>query len=292
MNIEKIKKMLDQIESSNKEKISSLVKDIRDELNQDLIYLKNLLRSNEWPEAVPVFQICDNDSYQDKADRAEGIMEILVDEDLNGKKFLDFGCGEGYCAKYIATREAVISVGYDIVQSGTLVWEEKPSNLLLSTNLEEVKNEGPYDFILMYDVIDHAQNPYQVLKDVKNLLAKNGKVHLRCHPWCGRHGGDLYRQINKAFVHLVFTEEELKDMGYVIPYVNKTLYPFNVYSKYIKYAGFNDAKPEIDIQEVEGFFKSNKIIKNRILNKYKSLEWKVNPPNWQLSQCFLDYILT
>ena len=47
--------------------------------------LKILLESDEWPEAVSNFLIC-NETEEDKEDRARGILNLLS-IDLKGKKF-------------------------------------------------------------------------------------------------------------------------------------------------------------------------------------------------------------
>ena len=87
----------------------------------------NLLKSDEWPEAVPEFLICE-DTEEDKSDRAEGILDFMG-LDLDGKKFLDFGCGEGHVAMK-AAESAKVSVGYDQCNTGELIWESEGSYLL------------------------------------------------------------------------------------------------------------------------------------------------------------------
>jgi SAM-dependent methyltransferase len=252
--------------------------------------LKGLLESTSWPEAVFSAQIADDSSESDKMERAEGISDIILPPVL-GKKFLDFGCGEGHVAKHVS-KEAALSVGYDII-SRDPSWENKSEKLLLTTDFEKVKAEGPYDTILIYDVLDHSQeSPEELLIRAKSVLSQEGKIYLRCHPWTGRHGGHAYKKINKAFIHLVFEEKELSELGVVLDHNRKILRPINTYNKAIEDAGLKRSEPEVDTQEVEAFFEENPLVRNRILKSLGLTTWTSDAPAFQMSQCFLDYVLT
>jgi cyclopropane fatty-acyl-phospholipid synthase-like methyltransferase len=287
--------------------------------------LKSLLHSEQWTEAVPAFQIVDQNSEEEKISRAEAIVDILIEDLIENKKVLDFGCGEGHISKYISTEKASISVGYDIEQpkNSKFNWENKENNFLLTTNFEKVKEEGPYDIIILYDVIDHLQGENSkllsrkvsrkegsgfsskdfeinddikteesILSKIKSLINEDGKIYMRCHPWCSRHGGHLYRQINKAFVHLVFTEEELNSMGYKIEETNlKIIFPIIEYEKMILESGLKINKLEIETQQHESFFEKNELISKRI-KKNIPIENGKTFPSYQISQCFHDYILS
>jgi 2-polyprenyl-3-methyl-5-hydroxy-6-metoxy-1,4-benzoquinol methylase len=257
--------------------------------------LKTLLNSSEWPDAVFKVQIADENSEDDKKERAEGIADVILPS-LDQKKFLDFGCGEGHVAKY-AAKNANLSIGYETEKnpSSQLEWEEKKENLLLTTDFEKVKAEGPYDIILIYDVLDHAkgESMTQVLEKAKSVLSDEGNIYLRCHPWASRHGGHAYRKINKAFVHLVLSEEELKEMELELEFNNKVLYPLATYLKAIEDAGLAKVnEEEIDFQDVEPFFSENAVVKERLLKLYGIREWgDSGRPAFQMSQCFVDYVL-
>jgi SAM-dependent methyltransferase len=264
-------------------------------MNKEFENLKELLISSEWPESVLDFQIVDENSEQEKMDRAEGVIDILIQEDLKGKKFLDFGCGEGHMAKYAST-QCLLSVGYDIAdpKTNSFVWEKKENNFLLTKNYENVTKNGPYDVILIYDVIDHIvgnEEQKEVLKKASELLSTDGHIYLRCHPWCSRHGGHLYRQINKAFIHLVFNKDEIKEMGYTIEGpMSNVIYPVLYYAKLVRESGLKPkSEPELERQNVEDYFKNNEIISNRLKKSIPLANDEF--PSFQMSICFIDYIL-
>jgi len=250
--------------------------------------LKSLLESPDWPEAVFELQIADENSESDKDERAAAIAEILLPP-MKDMRFLDFGCGEGHVAKYVSA-EASVSVGYDKTKKGQLIWE-KEDGFLLTVDLEKVRSKAPYDVILLYDVLDHTEDPSEVLKIAKSLLSSDGTIYVRCHPWCGRHGGHAYRSINKAFVHLIFDDEELERLGLSLEPTKKTIYPLKMYEVAIRSAGMDLPEPEVERQEVEGFFRDRDEVSRRILLRFGIPEWQHEKPAFQMSQCFVDYRL-
>lgn len=260
----------------------------------DWAEIRRLLESDEWPQAVFAVQIADDNSERDKQERAEGICDIILPP-LARKRFLDFGCGEGHVATCVS-KEAAVSVGYDLHRppKSQLPWEEKRDGLLLTTDFTRVKQSGPYDAILLYDVIDHSsgESPAEVLSKATEVLAEGGRIYLRCHPWCGRHGGHAYRKVNKAFAHLVLTEDELKSLGVEVEPNIRVTKPLWAYGNAIREAGLvQDSEPEIDSQEVEDFFKDTSVVRDRILKAWGVDKWEHDPPSFQMSQCFVDYVL-
>lgn len=239
-----------------------------------------------WPDAIEPALIC-SDTEEDKFERADGILDLIITRPLTNLRFLDFGCGEGHVVIKSAERGTAVSVGYDIKRTGSAAWEV--DNPLLTTDLEKVAQHGPFDVILLYDVLDHAENisPSEILQQVKSLLAKDGRVYVRCHPWCGRHGGHLYRQINKAFVHLVLTTEELAVLGVTLEHTLKIIRPFWTYKQWVSSAGLVQESQQIVKNPVESFFHTNETIRSRIQTSLRMDTW----PSVQLEQSFVDMVL-
>lgn len=263
----------------------------------DFITLKSLLASDQWPEAIDQNLICAQDSETDKISRAEGILELLVEKDLKNKKFLDFGCGEGHVAYKSLSQEPIVSVGYDKIQSETWSRFGQNDKLIFTTDLETVKQQSPYDIILVYDVIDHItlEESIVVLKQVHDLLETNGTIYLRAHPFCSRHATHLYQTINKAYIHLVFTSQELKNLGYEAPENPHVVYPINQYGEIFKEANLTVSHNNILREKVDVFFKKTPLIKERIRMHYKeSTDKHIRNggfPEYQCEQQFLDYVL-
>jgi 2-polyprenyl-3-methyl-5-hydroxy-6-metoxy-1,4-benzoquinol methylase len=261
--------------------------------------LIDLLNSNQWPPAVDPSLICDTRSEQDKEDRAEGILDLIIDISLENLKFLDYGCGEGHVINRSQLHKTKYSVGYDIKKSDR--WEQWTlKDALLTDDWTKAKSFAPFNVVLMYDVIDHmlesTEDVISRLKEIKQLLAPNGRVYVRTHPYCSRHGTHLYHQINKAYAHLVFTEEELDILGYKHEKTRKIIHPIGEYSHLFKSAGFRIHNgPSVIKEGVEKFFFSNQAVSDRIKSNYKnSPEARLRAghfPTFQLEQQFIDYIL-
>lgn len=266
--------------------------EILDKLIEDPEFMKlvELLKSDSWPAAVDPALICDIASDSDKLNRAEGILELLIDESIENKKFLDFGCGEGHVPFHAASKKPIISVGYDIKDDSH--WENlKNDKVILTSNIEIVKSNAPYDIILIYDVLDHMEssNMVKVLTQTKDLLSNDGTIYLRFHPFCSRHATHLYHKINKAFMHLIFTTDELHKLGYETPIAANVVFPLHTYStlienSHLKVINFNTIREKVD-----DFFHNDPIIKKRI--KTTIHDPKNDFPDWQCQQQFLDYVL-
>jgi hypothetical protein len=162
-----------------------------------------------------------------------------------------------------------------------------------------MRQHAPYDIILMYDVLDHAnvQNASELLRTLANVKSPGGKIYVRCHPWCSRHGGHLYYQINKAFVHVVFNEAELKHMGYNPQFVREILHPRAVYTQWFKAAGLEVVGFQPIDDMVEPFFEENPLVASRIKSHWigKSIEEVLKTgkgfPRFQIGMSFLDFVL-
>lgn len=252
--------------------------------------LKKALDSEKWPEAVNPNLICDPDNENDKLERGRGIVELMIEPDLKGLKVLDLGCGEGHVAHVAAEYEPLISVGYDIEENSK--WESlKREGLLLTTNFNEVLSQGPFNVIVIFDVLDHLknENPIDFLKKAKDALAPDGQIYMRCHPFTSKHATHLYHHLNKSYIHLVFTPDELNKLIPERKYEEDSIgvtTPLATYDKFIDNAGLTKVHRREITSKVDPFFKIPKIAE-RIMATVKTKQF----PEFQLGMDFIDYVL-
>lgn len=251
--------------------------------------LRHLLKSDRWPHAVNPNLVIDRNSKNDQMARAAHIVSQLIKRPLDGKKFLDFGCGEGYVSLH-AEQLGAISVGYDTKEQ----WSGTTS---LSSDWGFVEARAPYDVVLVYDVLDHSEeNPVECLKKIKKVLGEGGIVVVRCHPWCSRNGTHCYTSVNKAFLHYFFTEDELYEMGAPGIFTRKVLHPLSTYENWFKRAGLVPVSEEVRRQEVEKIFYEEPILRSVIQDQWKmSYEEELANgskfPVYQIEQNWCDYTL-
>lgn len=252
--------------------------------------LKSIVLEPSYPEAVDPSLICNTSDENDKIERATNIVEIYIEEFIENKSLLDFGCGEGHVALAALDKNPSIVKGYDIKSENfsKKITEEKPN--LLTSDWNEIAKEK-YDVILMYDVFDHLENEdsVEVMKKIKSVLNPDGKIYARMHPFISRHATHYYHTLNKAFVHLIFSPEELEQITGVKPeiHINKVFYPYRFYNEVFKKAKINTISSNTIENEVEPYFKENKMLMDHITKKFNFHD----VPLHQMSMSFIDFVL-
>lgn len=242
-------------------------------------YQKKL--ATDWPDAADRSLICGPDE-EDKKARASAIYNLFFHSRIQpGYKFLDYGCGEGHLVER-AVLDGVATVGYDIVENRWERWQ----GLTLTTDRDRVTEGGPYNVIAMYDVLDHVMdNPITALKDAKTLLAPGGIIVVRFHPWCSRHGTHLW-SLNKRYAHLVFSEEELEQMGHRGLPTYKVVHPRTIYPQWIAAAGLRITWEKTVYEQSGMMFELNPLLKQRLLQHF--------PDGFgyhDIEETFKDYVL-
>ena len=119
-------------------------------------------------------------------------------------------------------------------------------------------------------------------------------LYLKCgnndlHPFISRHANHYYHTLNKAFLHLIFTEDELEKITGVKTktYINKVFYPFATYTTIFNKAKIKIISQNVIENEVEPYFKDNKAIMNRIMSRFNFTD----PPLRQMAMSFIDFVL-
>ena len=114
------------------------------------------------------------DKYQNKGFnkilnklRAEKILNYT-----NGSTCLEVGCGEGQIAKYLAQRFEQVEV-VDI-DGSLLQYVPKSKNVLpICSSIEDFNPGKTYDMVVCTNVLEHVNNPIEVLSHMKSFGNEN-----------------------------------------------------------------------------------------------------------------------
>lgn len=172
-------------------------------------HVGDLMSIEVWPEAVPQFLLDKAVSPKEHKQRAVSVLDFLLDRNIEGLNFLDFGCGEGWITQEAAARGVAEAIGYDLKEDDN--WSSF-KGLKFTTSYDSLK-KNHFDVVMLYDVLDHCHDPIALMAQVKQCMKRDGSVYVRCHPWTSKHAMHLHKNgINKAYIHLFLHWEELVNL--------------------------------------------------------------------------------
>lgn len=235
---------------------------------------------DDWPDAVPGFLITAPTSTG-IAKRARAVLNMCDLTDLSGKRFLDFGCGDGSIVKEAKIRRASVAHGYDPSEEWAPLRNMEDTFFTSDYN----KLSSDYDTILLYDVLDHSQSPVEVIRQVRKLIDVNGEVKVRCHPFTSKHANHVYKTFNKAYTHFFLTPEDLKEHKPLPVFKMTGVVPTEQYKKWFNENGFEIRKETIDRQSPDG-----DCLKNIPRQEIKSI---INHEDYKniMEMQFIDYTI-
>lgn len=279
--------------------VNSVILDIDNHANLELSMeeentISSIMNELSWPEAVDTNLIASTEDA--KIGRAESILALFFNTSMANHRFLDFGCGEGHAVAVAARDGARMAVGYDATQNERWAAFDPAPNMVLTTSFADVSANGPYDYILMCDVLDHCADPILTLSQAKGLLADGGRISVRCHPWCSRHGGHTYKGFNKAFAHLMLTDRAVIKLSEGVLPIQKVMWPKHTYAAWFAGAGLNVVSEDFVIDKVESFMKvgSPAVAIKALYKNTEYMKYMGNNafPEYPMSMSFCDYVLS
>lgn len=130
----------------------------------------------------------------------EKLASVLGELDNRPRKLLDFGCGYGHALRILNMRD-LECLGFD-VSTERLV----RAGLNATSDMEELRRNGPFDVILCFDVLEHVPYPKKTLELLAAISSKDTLLAINVPDMCGSlspdaiqsaiEGGGLERGIN------------------------------------------------------------------------------------------------
>lgn len=250
-------------------------------------HVQDLLSIDVWPVAVESHLEAAATS-EDQINRANAMLDMMVHRPIEDSTFLDFGCGAGWVAKQALKRGALSATGYDLISNSN--WHK--DDPVTFTNVFKDIADKKYDMIMLYDVLDHCQDPEELMKQVRSVVKPNGVVYVRNHPWTSKHASHLYKNgLNKAYIHLFLSWEELVDQGYTPEFTRQEKDPFPAYGWWFEGNEFTIEKENFHRNLVNEFFFSGDF-KTLIMNEQQIDATQIERFYSDMEVEFVDYILT
>ncbi len=106
--------------------------------------------------------------------------------DIEGKKILDFGSGEGITANHYARKNDVIAIEPSKVMLSNAWKDYKYTQIVSDVNaLSAFKNET-FDMIICHNVLEYINDKETVIKALARVLKKDGVMSIVKHNRAGR----------------------------------------------------------------------------------------------------------
>lgn len=184
---------------------------------------------------APTRQV-DYDAYG--AWRLESLSRSLAAFDgasLAGKDVLDFGCGDGQLAQFVALeRHPHRVVGVDVDDAALARAQAAVSAIQIpgGTTVEFVSAgatsipvpDASFDTILAFDCLEHIMAPAAVLREWHRILRPGGRCLIEWFPFKGPWGPHMEALIPIPWAHVVFGQramfrvaEEIYDLPEFVP---------------------------------------------------------------------------
>jgi ubiquinone biosynthesis O-methyltransferase len=114
--------------------------------------------------------------------------EIFKESNWKNKKVLDVGCGTGFFAFHAAKKGAKV-LGIDYAEEGINIAKKKYKHKNLKfekLDAKEIKEK--FDIIVLIGVLEHMDEPFEILRLLKSKLNPKGKIIVTTPNWTNPRG--------------------------------------------------------------------------------------------------------
>ena len=130
-------------------------------MNADLAGMSRY-QNGEYASANPTWH------EEDSAWKAGHILRLLQQEGLEPATVCEIGCGAGGVLSSLHEQlpSSEVLVGYDVAPQAIELAQRHATSRLRFVQGEFVPASAPYDLALLVDLIEHVENPFELLRDV------------------------------------------------------------------------------------------------------------------------------
>jgi 2-polyprenyl-3-methyl-5-hydroxy-6-metoxy-1,4-benzoquinol methylase len=171
-----------------------------------------------------------------------GILDVVqrLVGGLDGKRWLDFGCGNGGLVRFVQEQSEAQAVGFD---DGAMAGQAHKLGIPVLAPEELLAQDGSFDVVTAIEVLEHTIDPIAELRQIRRLL---------------RPGGLLFLTTGNAAAFA----EHLTDWSYIVPEIHISFFEPSTLTYALEQSGF---RPEQAVP-IDGF---DQIIKFKVLKNLR-----------------------
>lgn len=169
----------------------------------------------------PMERTLDYGTYEDwRNNSLSKSFEAFSDDSVTGKEVIDFGCGDGPLALYLAhAKKPRRIVGVDISESGiqraraNLAGNPPPPGIavefLLGSKDRLPVPDQSFDTLLAFDCMEHVMSPEPILAEWYRVLRSGGRCLAEWFPYKGPWGPHMESLIPVPWAHVLFGQKAM-----------------------------------------------------------------------------------
>lgn len=225
---------------------------------KELTDLRYEIKKDTWPEAE-----------SPKLTQSQKSMKLfgeLISTPVKNKNILEFGCCDCELSSLLKSKfGAKTVVAFRLEDCQSTDTNLLDPNVIFTDKFRVAQQIAPFDIIILNDVIDHLEKPVFWIKQLAKMLSKEtGRMFVRCHPWLSRNGTHLSEQMNKAFLHLMLSDDELGTLGVSNKFTRKITDGMDSYKRFFEESNLKILNHKFYTKSIEVSFLKNQVILERI----------------------------
>ncbi len=105
------------------------------------------------------------------------LVETQIEASKQAVNLLDIGCGQGMFLD-IAHEHGLLTTGIELAPDAALIAKNKGHKILCGSATERKFSERKFDIVTLWDLLEHLDNPHQVLLNTYDSLGSDGKMFI------------------------------------------------------------------------------------------------------------------